>query len=140
MGGQSAELCALVEAFREAFPDELSPACILDIEPPTVPDILLSVAEFYGIKPEVIRNRGVRGIGISWARHVTAYLARQLTDKSHKQIMTAMGGFDHTISRHAEIKIAACMAENEIVRDDIDVLRIKIMDRLMKRAGSIPCQ
>lgn len=140
MGGQSAELCALVEAFREAFPDELSPDCILDIEPPTVPDILLTVCEFYGIDPAMVRNRGMRGIGISWARHVTAYLARQLTDKSHRQIMMAMGGFDHTISRHSEIKIATHCAENEIVRDDIDVLRIKIMDRLMKRAGSIPCQ
>lgn len=140
MGGQSAELRALAEAFGDVFPDQLSPDLILAIEPPTVPDILYTVCEFYQVKPGVIRNRSTRGVLVSWVRHVTCYLARQLTDKSHKQIMIALGGFDHSISRHAEVRIGAHCAENCVIREEIDVLRSKVMDRLMKRAGSVPCQ
>ena len=144
MAGQSEELRIYAKMFCDAFPaGDYPPDFILKVEQPTLLEIIQTVSEFYKIPLRTVRSRACRKMAIhfdvSWVRHVAAYLCRMLTTHSHRQIMNALGGFDHTISRYAERKIAQCVIHDERVRDEVEILRLKIAEVVLKRVGSIEC-
>lgn len=140
MCGQSEELRVLAEAFYAAFPDDYSPEFIFQIEAPTMREIIGETCVFYGVKfRDVCHRKCLRRFDISWSRHVAAYLCRTLTGHSHGEIMNAMGGFDHSISRYGWKRVTASVARDERVRDDIDILRFRIADAVLMRVGRVTC-
>jgi chromosomal replication initiation ATPase DnaA len=144
MAGQSEELRIYAKMFSDAFPDgDYPPDFILKVEQPSLLEIIRTVCDFYGIPLRHVSARYSRKMAskfdVSWVRHVSAYLCRRLTTRSHREIMNALGGFDHTISRYAEKKIAAWIVKDERVADEVEILRMRIAEVVLKRVGSVEC-
>lgn len=93
-----------------------------------IPDIVRTVAEFYGITAiDLLSQR--REASIIRPRHVAMYLAKTITLLSLPAIGRRMGGRDHTTVMHAVHKIAARMAVDERLRDEIDLIIIRLAER-----------
>lgn len=66
----------------------------------TIPKIQQYVAEYYGLRPEVLKERK-RTKAVAIPRQVAMYLSRELTDSSLPKIGEVFGGRDHTTIIHA---------------------------------------
>ena len=99
-------------------------------------DIISQVASFYRMPVSAITDRSARGrgeTGISFARHMVFYLARTMTRLSHQQIGIGAGGFDLSTVNYGHDRLAKLRERREIVRDDIDILRLRVIDAALKR-------
>lgn len=61
----------------------------------TLSDIVMAVADYYGVTPDALKGRG-RARDVSTARQVAMYLAREEADASLEQIGEALGGRNHS--------------------------------------------
>lgn len=112
-------------------PDDAPPDLILAT--PTVGEIILTVADFYGVSIDDIRATGQRP-PIAFARHVICYFARTMTRASNGQIAQRLGGFNNTLPFYGLDRIRRLREQTEIIRDDLDILRMRIVDRAMRRS------
>jgi hypothetical protein len=86
------------------------------------------VAAFYLVSMlELLSHR--RAAYIMKPRHVAIYLTKILTSLSLPQIGWQFGGRDHTSIIHAVRKIEAAQASDERIRDEIQLLKMKIRER-----------
>jgi chromosomal replication initiation ATPase DnaA len=123
----------ITSELQSLLPGDVSPELIFAVQPLRLADILDQVSAFYAIPIAQITDRHIRGEGISLARHVACYLARTMTRFSHWQIATHLGGFDMTISTHGFKRLSRLRTENEIIRDDLDVLRLRLINAALLR-------
>lgn len=79
---------------------------------PTVAQILEVVSNYYGIPIEEIRGQS-RKAPIALARHVAAYMTRELTGDSWKHIGAQFGDRDHTSMMHAYQRISEAMLKDK---------------------------
>ena len=102
---------------------------VLGISYPSIQEVLSTVCEFYAVTAlDVISDR--RQMDIVRPRQVVMYLARHLTLRSLPTIGRAIGGRDHTTVLHGFRKIERLLFTDERLADEIQLLRMKIGDRL----------
>lgn len=99
---------------------------------PTLREIVEAVSDFYHIpSSELYGGRHLQDI--AHPRLIIYYLARKLTRLSLTNIAGRMGRRDHTTVRSGFLKICALTRKNEVIRDDLDVLRARIAEKVMER-------
>ena len=91
----------------------------------TIDDIQAVVSAYYGMRVSDLTGRR-RTRNIVTARHVTMYLARELTRMSLPQIGQALGGRDHTTVMHGRDKIAALFEKDDTLRRQILEIKTKL--------------
>ena len=88
----------------------------------TIEDIQKRVAEHYNIRlADMYSARRARAV--ARPRQVAMYLAKQLTSRSLPEIGRKFGGRDHTTVMHAVKKIDELRQDDNILSEDIDLLR-----------------
>ena len=96
-------------------------------EPP-IKLIIEEVAEFYEVHPlAIVGQRRTRGA--IRPRHIAMYLAREMTTRSFPQIAVIFGDRDHTTIHHGHRNICHAREADDRLRDEIDVLRLRIRSR-----------
>ncbi len=91
----------------------------------TIDLILSCVADFTGISvTEIIGDK--RSRAVVEARHLTMYLARELTDSSLPKIGDRMGGRDHTTVLHAVEKITKLMQQDRSIYNRVQLLTTRV--------------
>jgi len=99
---------------------------------PTLREIIEAVADFYLITPANIHGER-RVHHFAHPRMIVYYLARKLTRLSLPNIAERLGDRNHTTIRSGFMRIAALARKNDVVRDDIDILRARIAEKVMER-------
>lgn len=125
------------DAFGELLPDDPSIELVLIAHPPSISDILNLSAHYYGFDVGLMCNRSRRGGPLSRARHVAFYLCRTLR-KPLKRIGYRFG-FDHSSCYFGANKIAREIISNETLRDDVDILRMRMHDLVWRRVRGMTC-
>ncbi|HEC23495.1 MAG TPA: chromosomal replication initiator protein DnaA [Chloroflexi bacterium] len=92
-------------------------------EPPALAleDIILTVAEFYGVSPDALCGRD-RSREVSIARQVAMYLAREEADIPLQQIGEALGGRNHSTVLYSCERIADLMGTDSQVRRQVGAI------------------
>jgi chromosomal replication initiator protein len=105
---------------------------VLSVNQPALREIIDAVAEFYDIEPAQLRS-GSRLHTIAIPRMIIYYLARRLTRLSLTGIAQRLGRRDHTTVMSGIERITRKLHKNELLRDDIDVLRLRIAEKVSQR-------
>lgn len=104
---------------------------------PTFDDVLTVVTGFYEVRPIDLKSAR-RTHDITWPRHVFMFLSYELTERSYPEIGKFLGGRDHTTALHGKRKIEAALAAgDERLRDEIDLLKIKIAELMATRNKAV---
>jgi chromosomal replication initiator protein len=91
----------------------------------TIDMIVSAVADFTGISStEIIGDK--RSRAVVEARHLTMYLARELTDLSLPKIGERIGGRDHTTVLHAVEKITKLIQQDRSIYNRVQLVTTKI--------------
>lgn len=99
---------------------------------PTLREIVEAVCDFYHVTPKEVE--GERRIhDFMHPRLIVYYLARKLTRLSLTNIAQRIGWRDHTTVRSGFMKISRLVRKDEVLRDDIDVLRARIAEKVLQR-------
>lgn len=99
---------------------------------PYYTEILDAVCEFYGVtRTDIVSAR--RTWDLTRPRMIAFYLGRKLTGLSLPQIGARTGNRDHTTVLHGANKISSQMQEDDILRDDLDVLEARIAEKVVAR-------
>lgn len=88
----------------------------------TVEDIRGKVAQYFHLREDVI-NSPSRKQEIVYARQMTIYLAKQLTDTTDTQIGRTLGGRNHATVIHSIKHLQNLLDTDPKVRQDLDALR-----------------
>lgn len=89
---------------------------------PSVKDIQLAVCEVYGVTlNDMLSAR--RTEHVVTPRHVSMYLARELTPLSLPTIGKATGGRDHTVPHYAHRKIARLLKADQELAEKVALIR-----------------
>lgn len=93
---------------------------------PPLDDILGAICELYRVDPDAIADQ--RGIV---ARHMYCYLAVRWTTADRGQIGNRIAVGTHAV-KHGFNGVASQL-DNALVRDDLDLLALRIAERVMAR-------
>jgi chromosomal replication initiator protein len=104
-------------------------------ERPTLHEINSAVCDFYGLTPQNLAER-TRRCYIVGPRQIACYLARTLTLRSLNEIARRVGLHDHSSVWHAVRHVRTLITSDEIIRDDVDVLKADIAARVFARHKS----
>lgn len=88
----------------------------------TIDEIQKRVAEHYNIRLADMHSARRARI-VARPRQVAMYLAKQLTPRSLPEIGRKFGGRDHTTVIHAVRKVEELTAQDQSLRDDVELLR-----------------
>jgi chromosomal replication initiator protein len=100
---------------------------------PTMREITDCVCEFYDLLGGEVKA-GTRATEVVFARQMLCYLAYKYTLHSLPVIGRRLGYRDHSTVHHAIRKIERLAVTTPLVRDDIDVLRLRIAEKVLQRA------
>lgn len=101
------------------------------ISKPHLSEIIAAVSEFYKVsRLKLVGEQRHRKVVLP--RQVIYYLARE-DGFSNRQIGHALGDRDHTSVIWGANKIAETIKTDEILRDDIDVLRVNLTEKVTQR-------
>lgn len=92
---------------------------------PTIKDIQVVTAEFYGI-PEADMRSHRRGMPLARVRQVAMYLAKTHTPKSFPEISRRFGGRDHTTAMHAVRRIKALLETDRELADEVAEIKYRL--------------
>jgi chromosomal replication initiator protein len=99
---------------------------------PRFTEIVETVSQFYGVSLVALTSPR-RSMVITRPRQVVYYLARKLTGLSLPQIGYRLGKRDHTTVMHGIEKITKDMKRDELLRDDVDLLELKVAEKVLNR-------
>lgn len=91
----------------------------------TVQDIVRAVSDYTGVSASKI-NSHRRPAGVCFARHVSMYLAKDITGLSLKKIGKAMGGRDHTTVLSGVRKIESRLETDTSLAAELNAIRAKL--------------
>lgn len=91
-------------------------------------DIIQTVCKHFGVENDVLQSKK-RSQNIVLTRQIAAYLLRNLSQMSFKDIGDALGGRDHTTVIYAVEKIENNLKENDLLRSQIQHLRVDILGK-----------
>ncbi len=101
-------------------------------EKPKFGEIISCVCEYYKItRHDLLSAR--RTQELSLPRQIICFLGRDLTGMSFPQMGRRLGGRDHTTALHGANQIRTQLETDEVLKDDIDVLKMKIGAKVMER-------
>lgn len=136
---EDADLRAMVLSMRRTLQqhDELldKVAEFFTANRPTLEEIIVCVAEFYDVPKRDIVNHA-RLQEFAHARLVIYYLARKLTRLSLPNIAKRLDNRDHGTIYSGFQRIAQRVRKDELLRDDLDVLRSRIAEKVLARQGA----
>jgi hypothetical protein len=89
---------------------------------PSVDEVVLVVAEFYGVTRADLLSRD-RHYTCALRRHVTMLLACTLSGRSLPEVGRRMGGFDHTSVIHGRDRIRRLMTVSPELTDQVQQLK-----------------
>lgn len=92
----------------------------------SVDDIIKAVALHFRLKINDIKGRR-RTKAIAWARQISMYLSRELTDSSFPEIGQKTGGRDHSTVMYACEKVMNEIEDNPDVKQQVETIRSSIM-------------
>ena len=92
---------------------------------PTIKDIQVVTAEFYGFSINDLRSIR-RDFPLVRVRQVAMYLAKTLTEKSMPEIGRRFGGRDHTTILHAVRRIKALMETDRELADEVAEIKYRL--------------
>lgn len=110
----------------------------LELNRPMLAEIKASVCDFYAIAADELCGR-YRAYETALARQIFCYLAHKYTSFSLGQIGRAVGLTNHTTVHHAIRKIAKRMITDHLLHDDLDLLRIRISEKVLLRRRAFAC-
>lgn len=98
--------------------------------PPKLSEIIEVVCDYYGLT----KNQ-VTGPHKSFAnrRLVVYFLARKLTRLTLPQIGRHLGDRDHSTILKGALRVAKLSKVDEVLRDDLDVLELRIAEKVLNR-------
>lgn len=98
-----------------------------DAQKEVTPDMIIKiVSEHFGITvSELISKK--KGQDIVYPRHLCMYLCRNLTDVAFSVIGKKLGNRDHTTIMYGHDKIQKEMETNENIKNDVEILKKKII-------------
>jgi len=88
----------------------------------TIEEIQKKVAEYFNIRLSDMSSPR-RARAVARPRQIAMYLAKQLTSRSLPEIGRTFGGRDHTTVMHAVSRIEALKLEDNIIADDLELLK-----------------
>lgn len=100
---------------------------------PTMAEITDCICEFYDLTGGEVRC-GHRAAEVVFARHMLCFLAYKYTQHTMPVIGRRLGYSDHVTVHHAIRKIERMVVTTPLVRDDVDVLRLRIAEKVLQRA------
>jgi chromosomal replication initiation ATPase DnaA len=103
---------------------------------PTLGEIVAEVCAFYDI-PRADLNGHSHFQEYSQPRLIVYYLARKLTRLSLHSIAERIGDRDHSTIYQGFQSVTQRLRRDEILRDDVDVLRSRIAERVLMRRGTV---
>lgn len=103
---------------------------------PTFREIMEAVCEYYDVSPVEIHANS-RWLHEVYPRLIIYYLARKLTRLSLKGIAQRVGRRDHATIYSGIQRISLRLRKDEVLRDDIDVLRMRIAEKVFQRPGGL---
>ncbi len=92
----------------------------------TVDDIIKAVALHFRLKINDLKGRR-RTKAIAWARQVSMYISREITDSSFPEIGQKTGGRDHSTVMYACEKVIREMERKPEVQQQVEAIRSSIM-------------
>jgi chromosomal replication initiator protein len=110
---------ARLEEVREQFRVEA------DVGKPTIDRIIRRVSAHFRVEPSLLRSPR-RQRHLLLARHVSMYLARQLTRMSLEQIGACFGGRDHSTVLHACRKVEEAMKNDATLSGAVRQMRAEL--------------
>ncbi len=99
-----------------------------------IEDIQRCVAQFYGIKPELLSAKTRKREAVT-ARHLAMYFCKQLTSHSLKSIGNRFGGRDHSTVIHACKTVENRIELEDAFRDEMAVARERLERYTPGRSG-----
>lgn len=102
--------------------------------PPKLSEIIEVVCDYYGLTETQITGPTKF---FARPRMVVYFLARKLTNLSMPQIGRHLGDRDHSTVQKGAQRIAKLLKVDEVLRDDIDLLELKITEKVLNRES--PC-
>lgn len=99
---------------------------------PRLSEITEAVCAHYSISEIEITSQRKKLV-TTRPRMIAYYLARKLTGLSLPQIGAKLGGRDHTSVLNGANKIAKEIQSDELLRDDCDLLELKIAEKVLNR-------
>lgn len=99
---------------------------------PRLTDIIDIVCKFYSVSRPAITGQ-TRAPKIAFPRQIACYLGRELTRMSLPEIGRKLGDRDHTTILYGVRKVETLLLTDDVLRDDIDVLKTKIDARVFER-------
>jgi hypothetical protein len=120
--------------FHPAIAEATDPLGVCDFPTPSMKMIVEEVAEFYGVPPSAIVGESHRAAFVR-ARWIATWLADHLTGFSSVRIGRSFGNRDHSTIINGIRKIEAARETNERLADEIQVIKLRILDRLGANNG-----
>lgn len=111
-----------LEMAQEALKDIIYPDKPKEISPTLIINI---VAEHFGVNPEDIISKK-RNSEFVEPRQVVMYLCRAMTDTSYQNIGKILGKKDHTTIIHGVNKITEEIANNDELKNKVEIIKKKI--------------
>jgi chromosomal replication initiator protein len=99
---------------------------------PTMSEIKQVICEFYCVALDEIEGRR-RFTTVVFARQIFCFFARKYSRASLRGIGARVGYTDHTTVIHAVRRIEHLQLVKPLVADDLDLLRLRIADKVMQR-------
>jgi chromosomal replication initiator protein len=119
---------------------ELATAALSDLLPRpktlTAQQIIMTVADFYSITPEVLLGRE-RSKEVAWARQVAMYLIREETSASLPAVGDALGGRDHTTVMYGCDKVADAIERDDTARRQLIAIRERLYSQGEPSAATV---
>lgn len=106
----------------------------LETAKPTMGEIKQAICEFYVVRRQEIERPGRKSF-IVFARHVFCYFSHKYCGASLHQIRRQIGYCDHTSVWHAIRRVEQLAVTRPLIRDDLDLLRLRICEKLLQRKG-----
>jgi chromosomal replication initiator protein len=90
-----------------------------------IPEIVDAAAQEFGVTRNSLLARN-RHPGVSTARQVAMYLARELTDHSYPEIGRGIGNRNHTTVLHAVNRVSSTLRRDQDLQQAVDRLRRRL--------------
>jgi chromosomal replication initiator protein len=113
-----------VEVATTALADILS----AQPNPPSIPQVLDAVTNFYGVTLEELKGPA-RSRRVVLPRQIAMYLLREEAKLSFPQIGAELGGRDHSTVMHGYEKIATHIAQDGALRREVLQIKGMLYDR-----------
>jgi len=91
----------------------------------TPKQLINTVALYFDVQIEDLLGKS-RQKRLAFPRQIVMYLMREEMKSSYPSIGTELGGRDHTTAMHAYDKITRCLAEDEKLVHDLELIKQKL--------------